>query len=227
VIPGVLHQVAGQQGDDHFLARHGAPISLVSRRSRVPSDFRRCGQVSRGTLALEVSRCPPRSAANEVPARRSRQISLIELIHPVHAGEAEHLRWDDPEDRVRRRAGSWGVLTIDLVPLGLERPAAGAEDLSDVSNGVVLGERIGAPDSSKGTGLRNVTWWLLTSRAGWVIARASSSRSIPAARCAGSRSSDRARTHCRPSVRNVRGAVAPSRYLMPTTMESGPTSGLT
>jgi hypothetical protein len=33
-------------------------------------------------------RRPSRSAAAEVPARRSRQIRQIELIHPVHAGKA-------------------------------------------------------------------------------------------------------------------------------------------
>jgi hypothetical protein len=73
---------------------------------------------------------PLRSAAAEVPARRSRQICRIELIHPVHAGEPEHLRRDDPKDRVRRRAGGWGVLTVDLVPLGLKWPAAGAESMA-------------------------------------------------------------------------------------------------
>jgi hypothetical protein len=41
VIPGGLHQIAGQQGDDHPLARHGAPTALVSRRSRrLPSGLR-------------------------------------------------------------------------------------------------------------------------------------------------------------------------------------------
>src|SRR5829696_8902041 len=41
VIPGGLHQIAGQQGDDHPPARHGAPTALVSRRSRrLPSELR-------------------------------------------------------------------------------------------------------------------------------------------------------------------------------------------
>jgi pimeloyl-ACP methyl ester carboxylesterase len=41
VIPGGLHQIAGQQGDDHPPARHGAPTALVSRRSRrLPSGLR-------------------------------------------------------------------------------------------------------------------------------------------------------------------------------------------
>ena len=61
----------------------------------------------------------------------------VELFHPEHARQAEYSRRDDPEDRVRRRAGGRRIRPVDLVPLGLERPVVLAEELGDMANGAV------------------------------------------------------------------------------------------
>src|SRR6185503_13133939 len=86
-----------------------------------------------------------RSVAAELPARGLGEVLGIELLHPEHARQAEHLLRDDPDDRVRRRAGGRRVRALHLVALGLERPVVVVEEPRDATNLVAVRDWFGVP----------------------------------------------------------------------------------
>src|SRR5215218_5207934 len=109
--------------------------------------------VARGALLSGRSPLPrtgkPRSdttGAQDLPAEDEpgglRELVRLELVHALHAGQAEELRGDDAVDPVGRRAGRRGVRAVQVRAPNLERPVVSSEVIRDPANLIGVIERL-------------------------------------------------------------------------------------